>query len=128
MKAKIFSLLSPLERQQIRPVCTDWKELIDEEFGIKLRVNNGTAEILGVSSEFAVELELNSLTVPVDITGMIFTNKLHTLRFHNIVVTYNLFPYFSCASEFPYYFIISFIMYVYGCWSMDVDINSFVVY
>ena len=39
-----------------------------------------------------MELELNSLTVPVDSIGVSFARRLHTLRFHNIVVTYNLFP------------------------------------
>lgn len=92
VKTKIFSLLSPLERQNLRPVCADWKDLIDEEFGIKLVVNNSTIEVLLQSGGFAVELELNSLTVPIDSIGVSFARRLHTLRFHNIVVTYNLLP------------------------------------
>jgi len=88
-KIKIFQYLSINERHKIRLVCRDWRNIVNEGFGLKIRVRNNTSDLVK-TCESAIEVELCSMTIPFPNGGIVFSNRLQVLKFTNIVVTYNV--------------------------------------
>jgi len=87
-KSKIFAHLPSEERQKIRSVCMGWRNVINEIFGIKIRVKNSTNDLVMTSAD-AIDVELCSMTIPFK-ENIAFANRVEHLSFSNIVVTYNV--------------------------------------
>ncbi|ODN01125.1 hypothetical protein Ocin01_05555 [Orchesella cincta] len=95
--AKIFAFLNVEERQKIRPVCRRWRKIVDEAFGMKIRIKNSTSELISMCPN-AVDVELHSMTIPFE-SGISFSQTVKILRFTSIVVTYNLANFLrNCSS------------------------------
>lgn len=88
LASKVFAFLSLEERQKTRAVCKRWKKVVDENFGMKIRIKNSTSDLI-FSCPFAFDVELLSMTIPFE-SGISFANTVKNLRFTSIVVTYNL--------------------------------------
>lgn len=87
--AKIFFYLEPEDRQKIRGVNREWRDVVNTVFGMKIRIKNSTSDLVK-SCPYAVEVELNSMTQPFDSSGISFAQSVRKLVLSNIVVTYNL--------------------------------------
>jgi hypothetical protein len=73
--------------------------VIDSSFGIKLRIKNSTSSLVTSCSD-AVEVELNSMTIPfLDGSVIMFSRRIRKLIFSNIVVAYNLVSFLRACSD-----------------------------
>lgn len=99
LQEKIFSFIdNKVQLQKSREVCKVWNKIISQSFGIKLVLNNINYNLL-YTSHNAIEIEMDSMTRPINETQIASLHCLRTLIFRNMLISYNLIPFLQSATN-----------------------------